>query len=273
MSCRDVCVVCHLRFLWNHWIHLPVWTKKWHLISKCWLDFIKQYFVVLHPFSYFIFKNSLSSPCPSCLSWSNETCGHTSRLREVKRRENSFGFEKLSMQKWRDRNPTRLSILDFGILMVFRYSQWTDFHPSSAWWRFGCCKVCYAHQLCCCLLSKTLVKWKTVCFILLLSQRMSEHMVHKLGAPARHAISKATEWHKKNWNDTSNDQKHQTLKQLCGLASAREPWSTSALNGDAGCQVSWSKTPGNYCTKCTSQKSKKKNKNDIFPTKSWRSSV
>ena len=29
--------------------------------------------------------------------------------------KNSFGFEKLSMQKWRDRNPTRLSILDFGI--------------------------------------------------------------------------------------------------------------------------------------------------------------
>ena len=98
-------------------------------------------------------------------------------------------------------------------------------------------------------------------------------LVHELGAPARHAISKATEWHKKHWNDTSNDQKHQTLKQLCGLASAREPWSTSALNGDAGCQVSWSKTlPGNYCTKCISQKSKK-NKNDIFPTKSWRSSV
>ena len=172
------------------------------------------------------------------------------------------------------------------ILMVFRHSQWnqwTDFHPpyfysthfQGAWWRFGCCKVCYAHQLCCCLLSKTLVKWNTVCFILLLSQRISEHdMVHELGAPARHAISKATEWHKKHWNDTSNDQKHQTLKQLCGLASAREPWSTSALNGDAGCQVSWSKTlPGNYCTKCTSQKSKKKNKNDTFPTKSWRSSV
>lgn len=168
------------------------------------------------------------------------------------------------MQKWRDRNPTRLSTS--WILMVFpmdsQWNQWTDFHPSSAWWRFGCCKVCYAHQLCCCL-SKNSVKWKTVCFILLLSQRISEHMVHELGAPARHAISKATEWHKKHWNDTSNDQKHQTLKQLCGLASAREPWSTSALNGDAGCQVSWSKTlPGNYCTKCTS-----------LPTKSWRSSV